>query len=157
MLLVFKSIIALSTRCESCPRYSFSCKKNRSGSNLVSSYRYIHGGIIDDLVGASNTGADEIYILSLPSFHWFQVSYPSLDPRAAHACVIAGSQMILIGGLNPTESECCLTGGFQGSADPWIQGIGIFDLTSLLWKSSYSAVSTYYNPGMIKDYYSSGK
>ena len=78
--------------------------KVRAG--LTISCSFIHGGVLNNVMGSSNVGADEIYILSLPSFQWFKVNYPSSSPRAGHSCITTGtSQMIIIGGLNPTEAR----------------------------------------------------
>ena len=120
--------------------------------------RFIHGGIINNSLGP-NSQTDEIYILSLPSFQWFKADYPSLYPRTGHKCVATGtSQMVIIGGLDPTEVSDGLWKGFNGSADPWPQGLGVFDMTSLQWRSSYTANASHYvPPAMIQQYFAGQK
>ena len=106
-------------------------------------------------MGPSNAEADEIHILSLPSFRWFKVDYPSSNPRAGHTYTDTDtSQMVLIGGLDPTEAHYGIWEAFNGSSDPWVQAIGIFDMTSLQWKSSYEANAGPYVPAdIIKQFY----
>ena len=120
---------------------------------------FIHGGVVNNALGPSNAEADEIYILSLPSFQWFQVDYPSLHPRAGHICITTEtSQLVLIGGLDPTEAQYLLESAFNGSPDPWAQGLGVFDMSSLQWKASYEAGARAYTPpDIIKQYYNRKK
>lgn len=64
--------------------------------------------------------------------------------------------MIIIGGVDPTNDT-----GWIGAADggdeprdPWAQGIGIFDMTSLKFKDSYeSKAKPYEPPEVIKSFY----
>jgi hypothetical protein len=80
--------------------------------------RYIFGGYNDQ----TETTFDEVYVLSLPGFHWFRAPYDPAVPRALPACVVAGKrQMISVGGSNVGLRD----------PDPWRNGIGVFDLTQL--------------------------
>ena len=55
--------------------------------------------------------------------------------------------MIAVGGITPNIDESIET------ADPWPQGLGIFDLTEMAWKSSYDAAAgPYETPKQVKDY-----
>ena len=93
--------------------------------------RFIHGGVINNAFGPQNSQAGGMYILSLPSFQWFQVDYPSTYPQAGHKCVPTGtSQLVIIGRLDPTEARYGLWEAFNGSPDPWVHGLGVFDMTS---------------------------
>ena len=57
--------------------------------------------------------------------------------------------MILIGGIDPSYVY------YNGTADPWNQAIGVFDMSSLQWKDSYNAgAKPYASPDVIKQYYS---
>ena len=65
--------------------------------------------------------------------------------------------MVLIGGLDPTEAQWVLASAFTGSADPWAQGLGVFDMTALQWKSSFNASASPYVPAaIIKQFYDNG-
>ena len=94
-----------------------------------------------------------MYILSLPSFRWFQANYTPTFPRALHRCEATNSnQMILIGGLDPTYSVRIL--GDSPQKDPWPQGIGVFDMTALEFKTSYQAnAGPYKTPDVIRKFY----
>ena len=66
--------------------------------------------------------------------------------------------MIVIGGLDPTEAEVDLSQAFNGTAGPWAQGLGVFDMTSLQWKSRYEAnAATYVPADIVKQYAGSEK
>ena len=98
------------------------------------------------MLGPGNNAADELFVLSLPAFRWFKADYRSLSPRTKHQCQAVHSQMVLIGGLNPASSN--------QSMDPWVQGIGVFDMTSLEWKASFEAKAALYkSPDVVRQYY----
>ena len=86
---------------------------------------------------------DQIYILSLPSFTWFKANYPPGMGRIHHTCHAVNSQLVAIGGLDPAASPA---GDYNGSADPWPQGLGVFDMNALAWKDSFSATAPPYTP-----------
>ena len=105
---------------------------------------------MNDVDGSTNDAADQVYILSLPSFRWFKADCPSLHPRARHTCVVGGgNQMIAVGGLNPSEARNTLHEAFNGSSDPWQQAIGVFDMTLLQWKNKYEAKTSSYDSSDI--------
>lgn len=119
---------------------------------------FIHGGMIEGQPGSGNTGSDQVYILSLPAFRWFRAIYSSAYPRAYHTCHAArDSQMIIIGGLNPTQYQNKIQDRWNGNtatADPWTLGIGVFDMKTLEWKDSYDARAVAYEPpDKVKQYY----
>ncbi|KAL8646676.1 MAG: hypothetical protein Q9226_006758 [Calogaya cf. arnoldii] len=104
---------------------------------------------------------DEIFILTLPAFHWLKVDYPARHPRSSHSCnAVGGSQIISIGGI---ESNAKVTIGdltdirrssFNSSVDPFVQGLGIFDMTTLTWADRYTAnASPYEQSEPVKAYY----
>lgn len=44
---------------------------------------------------------DDMYILSVPGFHWFKAPTISGGPRAFHTCNVVGKrQMLVVGGVN---------------------------------------------------------
>ncbi|MCJ1344868.1 hypothetical protein MMC31_003073 [Peltigera leucophlebia] len=64
--------------------------------------------------------------------------------------------MIIIGGVDPTNDTDWT--GFADSGteprDPWAEGIGIFDMTTLKFKDTYeSKAKPYEPPGVIKSFY----
>ncbi|KAF2143194.1 uncharacterized protein K452DRAFT_268529 [Aplosporella prunicola CBS 121167] len=97
---------------------------------------------------------DDMYILSLPGFHWFRVSDTSGSNRYAHTCNLVGNrQMLSIGGIDWDK-------GFPEAwqdVDPWEQGLGVFDLTELKWKTNYDAgADAYKSPQVVQDWYNQG-
>ncbi len=66
-----------------------------------------------------------------------------------HTCHVPGTpprrEMIAIGGYIPDlEYEIM-------PADPWVQGLGVLDLTEMLWKKSYNAsAARYETPSVVK-------
>lgn len=90
---------------------------------------------------ASNSilyGDRQLYVLSLPSFSWFQV-HISDSPRVGHTCVTtATNQMIIIGGTNDHLEDA--------TPDPWDQGIGVFDLTTMQFNDAYYSDAAPYAP-----------
>ncbi len=114
--------------------------------------RFIHGGTAYD---TRTDELDQIYILSLPAFHWFRAEYSPTNPRAWHTCHSVGNrQMILIGGLDPTKDSVPDAAFLSSPKDPWEQGIGVFDMSTLQWKSSYQAsASVYARPEPVWQHY----
>lgn len=104
---------------------------------------YWYGGYngIDPLKDFS----DDVYLLSLPSFHWMKVySGKPSHARAGHKCVMPyPDQMMVIGGYTPVTGAraSCVEGSV----------IQIFNLTSLKWLDSYDPTkySDYGVPQMI--------
>ena len=94
---------------------------------------------------ASELQLDAVYILSLPSFTWWQPSYSPISSRFDHTCHVVGSgqsQMLTIGGQ-----------AFAGGRDVFDQGLGIFDMNALAWSSRYNKdAANYRTPSMIKDH-----
>lgn len=59
--------------------------------------------------------------------------------------------MISIGGRLPST-----TMALGQEKDPWITGIGVFDLTEFAWVDRYNAdAAAYEQPQKVKDYYAS--
>lgn len=92
-------------------------------------------------------------MLSLPSFHWTRQPDPISIGRWGHTCNLVGNrQMMSIGGIvvYPTMPQATI---YDGVADPWGQGIGVFDLTELEWKTAYEPNDeAYMTPSIVKDY-----
>jgi len=73
----------------------------------------------------------DMWILTIPSFTWIQVTIDGQEPpaRAGHSCVLWDSQMVVVGGYVGRDISC---------DSP---GIYVFDTSSLQWKGSYDALS----------------
>lgn len=129
-----------------------------SKTNITDSYSFIFGGEQYQHIGGYVETLAEIRILTLPAFRWFRASDSVLPPRVRHQCLTTGTnQMISIGGSDPSQ-EIYLSSNDSSNnftADPWTQGIGVFNMTSLQWKDSYQAkADRYHPPDMITNYYS---
>lgn len=93
----------------------------------------------------------EVYVLSLPAFHWFKSNYTSPSLRIGHTCHATKTrQMIVIGGTDP----CVSYPPDPPDQDPWSQGIAVFDMTTLELKNSYQSNADLYEPPYdIQQYY----
>lgn len=112
-----------------------------------SSYNiYMFGGSwADDERSAYN----DMWILSLPSFKWFKVEYPTqaswqiAGGRTSHTCQIIGNrQMAIIGGGRSAEAhdQCRNTSLF------------VFDMSTLSWRNGFdSTQEAYVLPALITD------
>lgn len=131
------------------PRMRF-CSVGMVGSNGTFEI-FIFGGI--DLSKSPEENillSDNVWVLSLPSFVWFEADYPPRFRRAAHTCNVApqaSSQMIIIGGLDG------LAYNRSFSRDPWKNGINVFNLNNMEWESNYDPhAPAYKTPSMITNY-----
>ncbi|KAK8174173.1 hypothetical protein IWX90DRAFT_428951 [Phyllosticta citrichinensis] len=97
---------------------------------------------------------DDIYILSLPAFRWFRISSETTGtPRSHHTCHTFASQMVVVGGV---DFSLGIPGDWK-DPDPWDNGLGVFDLNDLEWKTSYNAsAAAYETPQVVKDWYNRG-
>ena len=88
-----------------------------------------------------------VYVLSLPSFHWTKQDAVATVARNRHTCnVIGGRQMVIVGGVVGIVGQLF-------TADPWDNGIGIFDMSAFEWTDSYNPNALpYVTPQVVKDY-----
>lgn len=95
----------------------------------------------------SNIDLADVSILSVPSFRWYKTNLNPTSSRYRHSCEVVGQrQMVAIGGLTSGVTYANIT------KDPWAQGLGIFDLTDLEWRSSYDAsAKAYQTPNLVKE------
>ena len=92
----------------------------------------------------ASTLFDEVWILSLPSFTWTQV-FSGQSPRFSHTCHLVGSRtMITVGGLKSVNQAQGLADTDAPACDWEIEGVGVFDISSLTWGSVYNATSPPY-------------
>ncbi|MCJ1465552.1 hypothetical protein MMC07_004170 [Pseudocyphellaria aurata] len=119
---------------------------------------FMYAGWGGDL-GKSAIPFDEIYILTLPAFHWLKVDYPPQQPRHALTChAVGGSQILTIGGLdsnsNHTMDAEIYHSTFDTSPDPFAQGLAIFNMTALKFANQYTAkASPYVQSDMVRRYH----
>lgn len=99
-------------------------------------------------------------MLSIPAFNWQKQDTQPGVGRYLHSCNVAGNrQMISIGGrvTNATEfDEDGANDSITDSSlpDPWPQGIGVFDLTDMVWKDTYDPnAAPYITPDIVKNQY----
>ena len=115
-------------------------------SRLTDSYNFVYGGTVNasaDRLTSSAADYEDVLVLSLTAFKWFRTPGAG-ERRSNHHCQIVGNrQMLVIGSHNPVEEEAGRelgqTGETSGVADPWVHGLGIFDMTVLSWSSGYNA------------------
>ncbi|EGO54068.1 hypothetical protein NEUTE1DRAFT_103541 [Neurospora tetrasperma FGSC 2508] len=92
---------------------------------------------------------DDIYILSLLGFVWLKIDAHSVEPCNNQDCVVVGKrQMLVVGGLGKNWSTW--------DEDPFPQGLGIFDLTDLVWSKdgNYDAdAEDYRTPKFVEEWY----
>ncbi|KAL8753888.1 MAG: hypothetical protein Q9184_005287, partial [Pyrenodesmia sp. 2 TL-2023] len=129
-------------------------------SQLTCHCGFLYGGY-NRYVGPDAVPYDEIFVLSLPAFHWFKVDYPPQNPRGGHSCnAVGGSQIISVGGFDANPN--IYTGSYydvgmsvyNSSVDPFAQGLGIFNMTSLTWADRFTAnAPPYTQPQLIRNYY----
>lgn len=99
-------------------------------------------------------GPDALYILSIPSFQWFQTEYQPTIPRELHTCHTTNTNQLIIIGSEDPGTPGTNQSNRTGVGDPWAQGIGIFDMTNLKDKDSYEAKAKPYEPPeLIKSFY----
>lgn len=112
-----------------------------------SSYNlYMFGGSWAD---DERSSYNDMWILSLPSFKWFKVDYPTQAPwqiaggRTSHTCQIIGNrQMAIIGGGRSAEAhdQCRNTSLF------------VFDMSTLSWRNGFDSTQEIYTlPTLITD------
>ena len=88
--------------------------------------------------------------------------YDPQSPRFAHTCnAIGGSQIVTIGGLDPNSDltfalpQANIESTYNTSADPFSQGLAIFDMTALRFVDQYTAgANAYEQSDPIKEFYS---
>ena len=123
--------------------------------------RFLYGGTNQHL-GPDAVPYDEIFILTLPAFSWTKINYPPQLPRGGHSCnAVGGNQIVSVGGydanpkiyIDATYDDVAFS-TFNSSADPFTQGLGIFDMTRLAWADHFTAnAPPYTQSDLIREYY----
>lgn len=109
----------------------------------------------DGQAGPGATPYDSAFVLTLPGFHWVKADYPPEHPRHGHSCnAIGGGQIVTVGGVDTAHRGGETYTGFFDTADPFAQGLAIFDLSRLAWSPSYTANRGLQTPAPgIQEYY----
>lgn len=117
---------------------------------------FVYAGWGGDL-GTKSVQFDQIYILTLPAFHWIKVDYSPTGTRHALTChAVGGSQILTIGGLNSasTDSSARIYEGPFNDKDKYTQGLAVFDLSTLEWKNEYTTNANQYTQSdLVRTYY----
>ena len=126
----------------------------------------LYGGSFN--FGGGARSYNTIHILTLPAFHWIQVQYPGEPSLYGHTCtLVGGSQILVVGGADPgVDSSDPTSPGATGQSaayridqntistpDPWKQGMGIYDLSSLQWKNRYECKTAPYQQAPVVERY----
>jgi cbb3-type cytochrome oxidase subunit 3 len=100
--------------------------------------------------GALYPTFDDVYVLSLPSFSWYQANTVQGLGRCFHRCVQVGRQMIVTGGM-PHENSWLEGDIYTGSwHDPWPWAINVFDMSKMEWATEYTAnAADYVTPEIV--------
>lgn len=93
------------------------------------------------------TQSQNLYVLSLPSFHWTHAGQLQDYGRGSLVCNIIGKrQLVVVGGTTFDTSG-------TPEPDPWPNGLGVYDLSELKWRSSYDPnAEAYVTPRVVRDY-----
>ena len=114
---------------------------------VLISHSFVYGGWTGSFSATDNTDSQNVYILTLPAFRWIRVS-GSTAPRAGSSCQVVNSQMISVGGWDPTGTSS------YSNIDPWMYGIGVFDLMSLSWGNGFnSSARQYVRSDLVNAFY----
>lgn len=63
--------------------------------------------------------------------------------------MIGNRQMVSIGGRLPSSLQA-----LGAEQDPWVSGLGVFDMTDFAWVDHYdAAAAAYESPDVVKTYY----
>lgn len=96
---------------------------------------------------SSTVDSSDVWVLSIPSFQWHRAGQLQRG-RTGHSCNVAGHrQMVIIGGVRADGRDSEL-------GDDWLQGLGVFDLSEMVFKDRYNAdASAYTSPEVVKKWY----
>lgn len=113
------------------------------------------------LIGSNSIQYDTIHVLSLPAFHWFSVPYAPQHPRYGHTCnAVGGSQILTIGGVD-AQAKAALpqpSNEFNNSADPFLQGLAVFDLNTMTFSDQFTVgAPPYEQSDTVKQYYAGAR
>lgn len=91
---------------------------------------YVYGGESRELVPDA---LDDMWILSVPSFHWLRVDVDSVPRKSVGCTTVAERYMVTYGGTKPGWGK----EGDEDECDQENYGLRLFDMSSLAWTSRY--------------------
>jgi hypothetical protein len=89
---------------------------------------YMYGGESPD---SGATAHSDMWILSVPSFHWTRVNVDS-PARKSLGCAALGNYMVTYGGVSSAKEE-----GDADTCDQENYGLRLFDISKLAWTNRY--------------------
>lgn len=96
---------------------------------------------------------NDLYVLSLPSFHWLRADEQTNTGRARGTRIVIGQRhMLTIGGVDTKRNYP----EFFWDRDPFPRGLGIFDMTAMTWirNGRYNAsAEAYRSPQAVEEWY----
>lgn len=136
------------------PRKQF-CSVGSPGSNRTYEI-FISGGRNPSLSAEEQLIlSDEVFVLSLPGFVWFKAGIPHINQRSWHSCNMigkGGSQLVVTGGIDDQDGQYDGALPIQKDPDPWPNGINVFDMNTLQWRTEYDRnASAYQTPAIVTD------
>lgn len=107
----------------------------------------MYGGRLNGKSSMDTMDYADVWVLSIPSFQWHRAGQPN-SGRLRQSCTVAGHrQMIIIGG-NRADGRPLEVG------DDWPFGLGVFDLSEMVFKDRFEAdASVYTSPQVVKRWY----
>lgn len=118
----------------------------------------VYAGYYGEL-GSAAIPYDSAFVLTIPGFYWVKANYTPANPRHGLSCNLVGnSQVLITGGVDTLQRNISNTEDDYHSAfdtpDPFTGGLAIFDLSRLMWASSYTAMQEPYMAApQIRDFY----
>jgi hypothetical protein len=112
-------------------------RSDKSSWNLI-----VHGGNAEGLEKGLN-GFGDTYILSMPSFQWFQVESKNKIQRVGHTCHIIGDRMLVIGGRGVDQPKVRPILTLGGACDTSF--FNVLNLNSFEWETDW-------NPANVGEY-----
>ena len=107
----------------------------------------MYGGRLNGNSSMETMDYADVWVLSIPSFQWHRAGQPN-SGRLRQSCNVAGHrQMIIIGGGRADGRD-------PEVGDDWPFGLGVFDLSEMVFKDRFEAdASVYTSPQVVKRWY----
>lgn len=122
-------------------RWNF-CAVAASAPDSSSHSLYMYGGTSSQ---ADPEAYSDIWILSIPFFHWIRVDIKSVPKKALGCTTIADRYMVTYGGMQVGQFK----EGDEDDCDQEYHGLRLFDLSSLAWTNKYEGPASTPNAFMI--------
>lgn len=107
----------------------------------------MYGGSVIPYFSEKASDSRNVYILTIPAFRWIKTSDLTL-PRAGPVCQVVKNQMLSFGGFDPSSQDIVFN-----IQEPWAYGLGIFNLKTLTWGTSFNPKAEEYTRAQVVDEY----